>query len=178
MTVLPTKPAEIVQLAAASASRAFSALVDRPVEPFHAGVTSGLELSELSSMAWERGVVFELQGAVEGGVALLFSSSQRDALVARMLGADESDAGDGSGESALMEVANIVVSHVVSEIAEVSGQRLLPSVPTLIARRATGPLDQIVEGRESGIELHRCALSDAQGELGGALLLLTAGPLA
>ena len=175
MAVVTSKTADLVELAVARAARAFSALVDRPVEPVHADVASDLEPDELSSMAWECGVVFELLGAVEGGVALLFSRAQRDALFAQMLGVDEVDAGDESGASALMEVANIVVSHVASEIAEVSGQPLIPSVPTLVERRAPAPLDQMVEGRSCGFELHRCALSDVEGVLGGALLLLTAG---
>ena len=110
-------------------------------------------------------------GCVLGGGAA--REDQRDALVERMLGEQARSMGDVAIESALMEVANIVASHVASGIADAVGLRLLPSVPMLAARDGAAQLEIVL--REAGVVADRCTceLSDDCDELGGLLVLVS-----
>ena len=169
------KRGELARLGAENAESAFSLLVDRSIVMGEVVVEPGPPHGDPLSSEWECGVMFELEGAFEAWVALLFRAPQRDALVERMLGDQAASMGGIAIESALMEVANIVASHVASGIAEALGERLLPSVPMLAVTEAAAQLDEILRGEAEIAERWRCELSDLEGELGG-LLVLAAGP--
>ena len=72
-------------------------------------------------------IVFEVAGSLRGIVALVIPAETRAALA---------QAVPGMAGSALLELGNIVVSHVCSAIADTLGATLLPSVPELVADRA------------------------------------------
>jgi len=167
----PIKRSDLARLGAENAESAFSLLVDRPVERGDLTVEAG-PVAPLSS-EWECGVLFELEGDLEAWVALLFRASQRDALIARMLGERALSMGALAVESALMEVANIVASHVATGIADALGQRLLPSVPVLAARDAAAEIDGVLSREGASAERCLCELSDGSGELGGLLVIVS-----
>ena len=174
MSVHTLKRGELARLGAEHAETAFSLLVDRSIEMGDVVVEPGPPGGPPLPSEWECGVMFELEGGLEAWVALLFRAPQRDALVERMLGDQAVSMGDIAIESALMEVANIVASHVASGIADALGEQLLPSVPMLAANDAAAQLDGILSLEAGIVECFRCELSDPEGKLGG-LLVLAAG---
>ena len=165
---------ELARIGAESAESAFSLLVDRTVEMGEVVVHPAPPAGEATPSEWDCGVMFELEGALDAWVALLFRESQRDRLVERMLGEQARSMGEMAIESALMEVANIVASHVASGIADALGERLLPSVPMLAADDAAGQLEILLRERGAAFERCRCELSDESGELGGLLVIASA----
>ena len=76
-------------------------------------------------------------------------------------------------ESAIMEVGNILASHVASAIADRIGERLLPSIPSLAIADAQVELEAFIE-RAVGPEALRieAGLSNAEGTLSGYLVLV------
>lgn len=87
---------------------------------------------------WEVGLFADVEGSVTGVIALLLTPHSRDTLVKTLLGSGEDDA--EAAESALRELGNIVASQAVSAMAAELGERLLPSVPTLVLRDAEAAL--------------------------------------
>jgi chemotaxis protein CheY-P-specific phosphatase CheC len=162
---------ELARIGAENAESAFSLLVDRTIEMTEVAVHAAPPEGAPTPSDWDCGVMFELEGALDAWVALLFRESQRDALVARMLGDQANSMGEIAIESALMEVANIVASHVASGIADALGERLLPSVPMLAPSDAAGQLEILLRERGADFERCRCELSDETGELGGLLVI-------
>ena len=76
-------------------------------------------------------------------------------------------------ESALTEVANILVSHVASAIADTLGERLLPGLPMLVGENCDEELLRVAAGRNGEDVLRiECELSDRECELGGLLVLV------
>jgi chemotaxis protein CheY-P-specific phosphatase CheC len=76
-------------------------------------------------------------------------------------------------ESALMEVGNILASHVASAIADTVGERLLPSIPTLAMNHAEQRLRELVLHRGGTHPVRiECELIDEEGEIGGLLIML------
>ena len=171
MNVQRLERRDLAQLGAENAERAFSQLVDRPL--VRGEVTLVVDPAAPLPSEWEYGVFFELEGDLQARVALLFRASQRDALVAKMLGGSLATVGARAVESALMEVANIVASHVASGIADALGRRLLPSLPTLAPSAAAAERVLLRDGALADCRL--CELSDPQGEL-GALLVIASRP--
>jgi chemotaxis protein CheY-P-specific phosphatase CheC len=73
----------------------------------------------------------------------------------------------------LMEVGNILASHVASAIADTLGARLLPSIPVLALDGAGEQLSDLASHRESSGSLRiECELADKEGELGGLVVLI------
>jgi len=175
MSRIATNGRELARIGAESAESAFALLAERNIEMGELVVSAPPPAGPSTPSEWECGVIFELEGSYTAWVALLFREAQRDALVERMLGEQAKSMGEIAIESALMEVSNIVASHVASGIADALGGRLLPSVPMLAARDAAAQLEILLRERAPGGERCCCELSDEQGEL-GALLVLVSGP--
>ncbi len=172
MSAMRTDNRELARIGAENAESAFSLLVDRSIEMGEVFVEAAPPEGTPTPSEWDCGVMFELEGGLQAWVALLFRASQRDALVERMLGEQARSMGEMAIESALMEVANIVASHVASGIAEALGERLLPSVPMLAATDAAAQLEILLRERGASFERCRCELSDESGEFGGLLVLV------
>lgn len=81
---------------------------------------------------YETGVAFEIGGAFDGTVVVLFPAPVRERLIGSLGSRAQADPG-----SALAEVANIVASQAVSAIADALGARVTLSVPRL-AERGSG----------------------------------------
>jgi chemotaxis protein CheC len=122
---------------------------------------------------WSTGVFFEFEGYLNAVVGILFHAAASEAVVRRVVGIEEGELSAHCIESALMEVGNILASHVASAIADTVGQRLLPSIPTLAMNHAERELDALVRLREGEHRVRiECVLKDEAGELGGMLVLI------
>jgi chemotaxis protein CheY-P-specific phosphatase CheC len=121
---------------------------------------------------WSTGVFFEFEGCLDAIVGILFPAPSSEALVRRIVGIESGELAAPLIESALMEVGNILASHVASGIADAMGQRLLPSIPSLAMVDAEESLAAWVEERV-GPDAPRVevALRDEARELEGRLVL-------
>jgi chemotaxis protein CheY-P-specific phosphatase CheC len=141
----------------------------------------GAELPERGlpspARAWSTGVFFEFEGCLDAIVGILFPAPSSEALVRRIVGIESGELAAPLIESALMEVGNILASHVASGIADAMGQRLLPSIPSLAMVDAEESLAAWVEGRV-GPDAPRVevALRDEARELEGRLVLAPTHP--
>jgi len=112
---------------------------------------------ETPALAWgddATGVFFLLGGGLHGMVAVLFTDAGRDLAQERLVGHVADPATDPEAESALDELANILVSHVVSAMADRLKQRILPSVPELGVRAAGKEfLDRIRRDADTGFAI-------------------------
>lgn len=122
---------------------------------------------------WSSGVIFEFDGCLNAVVAILFASSMCDAVVRKLTGQAEGYLPPETVESALMEVGNVLASHVASAIADTLGARLLPSIPMLALNTAFEQLESLAESRENASDLWiECELIDCEGNLGGMVVLV------
>lgn len=122
---------------------------------------------------WNSGVIFEFEGCLNAVVAILFRRSMCDAVVRKLIGQSEGYLPHETVESALMEVGNVLASHVASAIADTLGARLLPSIPMLSLDFAFDQLEAIAQARSNAGELWiECELVDSEGKLGGLVVLV------
>lgn len=172
---------DLARIGAESAESAFSLLADRSVamgEIVVARVTDERATQPTVSSQWECGVFFELEGNAESVVGLLFQTGQRDALIEQMMGEPAKTLGELAVESVLTEVANIVASHVASGIADASGGRLLPSLPTLVVSDAAAQLEVFLREHASPeAPRHSCELADEEAEIGALLVFVPTADL-
>lgn len=96
------------------------------------------------------GVFFELSGDMQGVVAVLFSENGRDTLVGRMVERMGGPGLDTDLASAVNELSNILVSHMVSAIADRLSGRIVPSVPDLHVHSAGKELASRLLARAGG----------------------------
>ncbi len=82
------------------------------------------------------GVLFEFEGCLDALVGILFPAGASERLVRSIVGIESGALDPAIVESALMEVGNILASHVASGIADALASRLLPSIPALAADHA------------------------------------------
>ncbi len=121
------------------------------------------------------GVFFEMEGCLDALVGLLLPDAASEALVRRIVGIDSGQLEAPLIESALMEVGNILASHVASAIADTLRGRLLPSVPALAMQDGERAYSAYVEDRLGPDAVRiESRLRDESGELHGLLLLVPA----
>lgn len=123
--------------------------------------------------AWSTGVFFEFEGYLDAVVGILFSAPASERVVRQVVGMQEGELPPHCVESALMEVGNILASHVASAIADTVGERLLPSIPTLAMDHAEAELQALLAHRpfEHPIRIE-CELRERGGPVGGLLVLI------
>jgi len=125
---------------------------------------------------WSTGVFFEFEGHLTAVVGILFRSAASEAVVRAVVGEPSEPLPPHSIESALMEIGNILASHVASAIADTLGVRLLPSIPTLAMSDAQHAFIASVAARKGEHPIRiECELSDDTGELEGLLILIPEG---
>jgi len=119
------------------------------------------------------GVFFEFEGCLDAIVAILFPRASSERLVRRILGIDGDPLELPLIESALMEVGNILASHVASAIADTLQERLLPSIPALAMEAAEQAFTSWIE-EKLGPEALRIEsrFHDDRFELEGRLVLV------
>lgn len=169
---------ELAHAGAVQAAEAFAQLIGHAVETIEPVVlSSGAELrSSGSSSAPDpasTGVFFEFDGCLDAIIGILFPGEASEFLVRRIVGLETGELEPPVIESALMEVGNILASHVASAIADRLGSRLLPSIPSLAMADAEVELDTFID-RVASREAPRIesGLSDAEGRVIGRLVLI------
>jgi len=126
-----------------------------------------------SGEEWTTGVFFEFEGYLDAVVGILFHSSASEEVIRCIVGMEEGELSPTIIESALMEVGNILASHVASAIADTVGERLLPSIPTLAMNHAEEELRALVALRSRAHPVRiECELIDEGGGIGGLLIML------
>lgn len=161
--------AELANAGARRAAAAFAQLVGEAIEASGAEVLAeGLAGSSARFDAGEAegatGVFFEFEGCLDALVGILFPATESERLVRRIVGLETGTLDPTIVESALMEVGNILASHVASGIADALASRLLPSIPALASERAEAELGAWI-GR----------VADADGPCIEARLVRTSG---
>ena len=96
----------------------------------------------------ETAVIFEMQDAVQGLIALLFPHDVCEAVFSTLC--PGTDVSRPAAESALREVGNIVASQAVSAVADHLGGRLTLSVPILVRTGGGLIFDQLLAERRGG----------------------------
>jgi chemotaxis protein CheY-P-specific phosphatase CheC len=175
---------ELANVGAGHAAGAFAQLVDRTiwtevpvlVEAQHGDdrETPGRAAEgEGTADRWCTGVFFEFDGCLDALVGILFPGAASEALVRRIVGIDSGELSPSLIESALMEVGNILASHVASAIADTLHARLLPSIPTLAMEDAENEFSAWIEDRLGSRVLRiESGLHDESGDLRGRLILV------
>jgi chemotaxis protein CheY-P-specific phosphatase CheC len=173
---------ELANVGAEHAADAFAQLVGRSIRTQAPVVVEGEgadrpTLGDEEKSRWSTGVFFEFEGCLDAIVGILFPGSASEALVRRIVGIESGDLAPQMIESALMEVGNILASHVASAIADELGSRLLPSIPSLAMEDSEVAFRTFVEnavGRD--VPRIESALSDETGALRGRLILVPTAP--
>ena len=174
--------AGLANVGATRAAEAFAQLVGESIRVEDSIVIEGeakvaVELSYEGHSNWSTGVFFEFEGCLDALVGILFPSAASEALVRRIVGMESGEIAPPVIESALMEVGNILASHVASGIADALESRLLPSIPSLAMENAEEAFQDLIEGvvGEIGVgEVLRIesALMDESGAPRGRLVLV------
>lgn len=132
--------AGLAHAGAVRAAAAFAQLVGVPVEAERPTIRATAEYREDGGAAVDDpgsiGVFFEFDGCLDALVGILFPAGGGDRLVRSIVGIERGPLDSAIVESALMEVGNILASHVASGIADAMSSRLLPSIPALAEQRA------------------------------------------
>lgn len=178
---------ELANIGAGHAAGAFAQLVGRTIWTDVPVVVEGTErfdsskntLDEPESAGtWCTGVFFEFEGCLDAYVGILFPGPSSEMLVRRIVGIESGELAPNLIESALMEVGNILASHVASAIADTLGARLLPSIPALAMKNAESAFSDWIEERVGpGAVLIDCGLHDETSELSGQLILVPVSAL-
>lgn len=173
--------AELANIGAGHAAGAYAQLVGETVRldppELVEGSGAGGEVRPTASDGASTGVFFEFDGCLEAIVGILFPGTSSERLVRRIVGMETGELQAEVVESALMEVGNILASHVASAIADTLGSRLLPSIPSLAMEGAEAALEEFVEGAV-GRDGPRIVsvLRNQDGEVCGRLLLVPTRP--
>jgi chemotaxis protein CheY-P-specific phosphatase CheC len=124
-------------------------------------------------LEWVTGVFFEFEGCLDAIVGILFPGASSERLVRRIVGIEAGELAPPLIESALMEVGNILASHVASAIADALQERLLPSIPSLAMKDAERAFETWIADRV-GADAPRVEseLHDDRFELCGRLVLV------
>jgi chemotaxis protein CheC len=116
------------------------------------------------------GVFFEVQGGMGGTFGVLFPRRARESLLEALVG--DPDPHSEEAESALREVGNILASHALSAVADLIGDRVLPSLPVL-AEEAAGAVLASRQARGEPVRIES-RLVDGSGGLRSLLVWIPA----
>ena len=163
---------ELANIGAGHAASAFATLAGRTIR-MDVPKVRDRRTPRTDQDEWTTGVFFEFEGGLEAVVGILFPAQSSEALVRRIVGMEEGELSEHVIESALMEVGNILASHVASAIADTLGERLLPSIPTLATNHAEAELQSLVDLRPGSHPIRvESTLMDDEGELGGLVVMV------
>jgi chemotaxis protein CheC len=172
--------------AAAAASRALTQLAHRPAEI----KLTHAEFVELSAepASFDReevvdGIYFAISGGLEGAALLCFPEQKAFDLSAILLGKASVRSAKLSelGESALMEVGNIICGNYLTELSNVLRLKVVPGVPHFARGMFGSMLEQVVA--RSSADPQTALLIDVELDLpagsllGHLLLYFKTGPL-
>ncbi len=126
---------ELASIGAGHAANALAAMIRDTVRIDVPRLIEHLRARDLSvaSRAPYSALTFEIEGGAGGRIVMLFGGADVDALATRF-GVDPTC--DAARRSLLAEIGNILVSRLVSAIADVLRTRVLPSTPQVDERAA------------------------------------------
>jgi chemotaxis protein CheC len=134
---------ELTNVAAGHAARALSQLVGGEKFGLWPPLARRLEATQLTSLLGGEGAPLtslsaDLRGHFGGGLALVFSEPHIKTLTSRLLGAVEGGKLQ-TPEVALRDAANLVFGAALDALGQLTGLRVLPSVPLV----GDGPAEMI-----------------------------------
>lgn len=143
--------AEIANICAGHASSALAALLDATLlfePPRFSVLPAGQPLQTLFEPEDRVAAVFvELEGALRAQAAILLSASAVDEVLGRVAGKSADETSEVSSLTVLAEVGNIALSAAANSLAELLGERSLPSVPRAgYARQGTLAMRELEGG--------------------------------
>lgn len=167
---------ELVSIGVGHAATALSRLSSRTIR-MSVPRARPIEASETEAVLEPGGsgvsaVLFDVRGGPGGVVALLLAPSSRDVLLEQILDTLVGVPSRTEIESALREVGNVLVSSLVSAVADTLGLSIVPSVPDLATNGAGRHLRARLAARRD-ILAGLCIagdLFDEVGEVRGRLL--------
>ncbi len=125
--------AEIANICAGHAAGALAALLDATLlmePPCLHRLAAGRPLGSLLEPEDRVAAVFvDLEGALRAQAAIGLSASAIDEVLARVAGKSADETSEVSTLTVLAEVGNIAISAAANALAELLGERSLPSVP-------------------------------------------------
>lgn len=136
---------ELAHAGAVQAGEAFAQLVGHDVTIAEPSIIEGPGDVPVPAESSSTGVFFEFDGCLDAIVGILFPGDASELLVRRIVGLEADLLEAPVIESALMEVGNILASHVASAIADRLGARLLPSIPSLAMSCAESELEAFID---------------------------------
>jgi chemotaxis protein CheC len=145
--------AEISNICAGHAATALASLLDATllIEPpqLHA-LPAGQPLDSLLAPEDRVAAVFvDLEGALRAQAAIALSATAIDEVLARVAGKSADETSEVSTLTVLAEVGNIAVSAAANALAELLGERSLPSVPRAgYARQGVLSMRDLDQGSE------------------------------
>jgi len=164
--------AEIANICAGHAATALASLLDATllIEPprLHA-LPANRPFATLFAAEDRVAAVFvELEGALRAKAAILLSASAVEEVLARVAGKSADETSQVSTLTVLAEVGNIALSAAANALAELLGERSLPSVPRAgYARQGVLAMREL----ERGVPLDRVVLIVELIERAGPLRL-------
>ena len=165
---------ELANVGAGHAAGALARLLGRAVwmDPpkLRVAARRGREAAARALGVATSGVFFEVQGGIGGTFGVLFPRRAREALLEALLG--DPDPHSEEAESALREVGNILASHALSAVADLIGDRVLPSLPVL-ADEAAGAVLTTLQERGEPVRIES-RLVDRDGTLRSLLVWIPA----
>ncbi len=133
MSAQADRLAEIANICAGNAASVLATLLDATLliePPVVHRLAPGRPLNSLFAREDCVAAVFaEIDGALPAQAALLLSATAVDEVLARVAGKRADETSEVSTLSVLAEVGNIAVSSAANALAEIVGERVLPSVP-------------------------------------------------
>jgi chemotaxis protein CheC len=174
---------ELTNIGAGHAANAFATLVGRqfrmrvPTIRFLRAEAAGSTLAATTRDDEERGmagIFFEVEGGLGGVLALLFPEESRVRILETLTGQSADAVDEEMAESALRELGNILISHVVNAMADTLGARILPSVPVLAMKDGFSELAALVAHRVDSAAVLRVEteISDPEGRFRGVLVFV------
>ncbi len=170
--------AALANIGAESAADAYSKLVGEPIRSLdsiilEAGCEPDSEPAVQETTDWSTGVFFEFSGCLDAIVGILVPDRSAAVLLDRIVGDESGERAPAVIESALMEVGNMLASHVASAIADDLGSRLLPSIPSLAIEAAEQAFRMLIEAQTDRESVRiESALVDEAGRVRGRLVLV------
>jgi chemotaxis protein CheC len=167
---------ELVNVGAGHAAGALAVLLGRPIRMEVPRVRTAPrrgepDRSSLTALGPDAtGVFFEVEGGPGGTFAVLFSRRSRESLLAALQG--EAESRTEEAESALREVGKMLASHALSAVADLVGERVLPSLP-VPALEAAGAVLASVQMRGEPVRIES-RLVDGEDALRGLVVWVPA----
>ncbi len=106
------------------------------------------------------GIFFEVRGGIGGTLGVLFPRRACESLLSTLIG--DPDLHSEEAESALREVGNILASHALSAVADLIGDRVLPSLPVL-AEEAAGAVLGTLQARGEPLRVESRLVDETGG---------------